>query len=101
MIKVASLFKENSIVRHINEEGKAINNYLDFMLASSNVETKQKYSMFYTYIIIRALCELQESQNRHFQSNVFLYEFFVVFRNHPDSYVLRKKTWNPHSPYKF
>lgn len=101
LMKVASVVDKNSHIRHINEQGLPIDDFTSLIQESSSVEKKQKYSMFYTYIIIRALCELQENQNRHFHSNAFLNEFFVAFRNHPDNYVLRKKTWNPHSPYKF
>lgn len=97
---VAEKFSPFTSVRHSNENDHEIRDYENFMFASLQVEAKQKYSMFYTFCIIKALCELQRNQNFAMMSNIHLYEFFMIFRAKYTS-AKRLKSWNPFYPYKF
>ena len=84
-----------------SDDGKIINNYKD--LYSSHIkdlDLKQKYSMYYAFCLIKALCEIQKEQSWKNPINIDLSEFFIVFRR---NYAKRKKykSWNPNFPYKF
>lgn len=96
----ANKYSSSTIVKHTNENDDEIEDYKNFMFASLQVEVKQKYSMFYTFCIIKALCELQRNQNNTLRSNIHLDEFFIIFREKYTN-AKRLKSWNPHYPYKF
>lgn len=98
--EIAAMMNSATLTRHHSENDRQINDFMTFTEEALKIDTKQKYGMFYVYCIIRALCELQYSQNATLYSDIFLYEFFVIFRNE-DKYAKSKKTWNPHPPYKF
>lgn len=100
MIEIAEKISDFSTVLHHDERGKEILNFKDLMEASLKVETKQKYSMFYTFCLVKALCQLQYEQYFVLSSDACLYEFFTIFRTE-EKRALKLKTWNPHPPYKF
>ncbi|MCB9312419.1 MAG: hypothetical protein H6568_06605 [Lewinellaceae bacterium] len=100
MIEISKHMDGFAMFRHTDEQDREINDAQDFIYNSISSVTKQKYGMFYCYKIINGLCELQRSQNSHLHSNAYLYEFYMIFRmDFKDA--LQKKSWNPHSPYKF
>ena len=101
MSDMARLMDNLAIVRHVDEQDNPISSYSDLTKEGFTIDIKQKYSVLYTFYIVRAICNLQENQNRQNYSNAALYEFFVSFRNLGDSSVLKRKSWNPYSPYKF
>ncbi|MFV8371806.1 hypothetical protein [Flavobacterium sp. LB2P74] len=100
VMEIAKKFSSSTIVKHTNENDNEIKDYKNLVFASLQVEVKQKYSMFYTFCIIKALCELQRSQNSLLRSNIYLDEFFMIFREKYTN-AKRLKSWNPHYPYKF
>lgn len=97
---ISKIMSELSIVRHTDENDNEINDFINFTSLSDQIETKQKYSMYYVFCLIKALCHLQDSQNTISRTDIFLYEFFMVFRC-DYNYAKRIKTWNPHPPYRF
>lgn len=84
-----------------SNDGKIVSNYRDLYINQiKDLEIKQKYSMYYSFCLIKALCEVQKKQSWENPINIELSEFFTVFRR---SYTDGKKykSWNPNSPYKF
>lgn len=80
---------------------KIINNYKDlYNNQIKYLEIKQKYSMYYSFCLIKALCELQRQQSLENPINIDLSEFFIVFRRDYSS-AKKYKSWNPNHPYKF
>ncbi|MES2381002.1 MAG: hypothetical protein V4538_08170 [Bacteroidota bacterium] len=100
MTALASVVAENSIVRHTSESDNDITDYNQLTKNGLHAETKQKYGQYFTFMIIKALCELQINQSYQSQTNIALHEFFTTFRVEPN-YALKRKSWNPYSPYKF
>lgn len=96
---LAQQLKDTMTLRFRDENSREMQ-YDDTIEASLQIETKQKYSMYYTYCIVKALCEMQVNQTYSSHMEIFLHEFFTVFRREYIS-ALRIKTWNPHSPYRF
>jgi hypothetical protein len=87
------------ILRHRDESSKDMT-YNEVVDASLTIPAKQKYGMYYTFCIIKALCVLQQEQSYKSATDIALHEFFMVFRrDHKDA--IRIKTWNPHPPYRF
>lgn len=97
---IAIMMEQFTIVRHHDENDNEINSYSEFMNSSSQIGVKQKYSMYYTYCIIHAICELQWNQNLSSYTDIRIDEYFMVFRA-AKNYAKNKKTWNPHPPYRF
>jgi hypothetical protein len=96
---VANQIRENVSFRHRDETSKEMT-YNEVVEASLQIDTKQKYSMYYTYCIIKALCELQFEQSHTSRTDIALEEFFWIFRrDYKDA--IRLKTWNPNPPYRF
>jgi hypothetical protein len=98
--EIAKIMSEFTVVSHHDENDNEINDYKQLTDASIQIETKQKYGMYYAFCIIKALCHLQESQNHVSRTDIHLEEFFMVFRA-DYNYAKRTKTWNPHPPYRF
>ena len=65
------------------------------------VPTKQKYSMYYLYILIRYLSQLLQFLEEKGEFYPFLREFFMIFMVEKREEIIRKKSWNPFPPYKF
>ncbi len=100
MMELSKTMGDWAMIRHHDEQDNQINNPTNFIRSNITMETKQKYGMYYCFCIIKALCELQGNMNRTLYSNAYLNEFFMIFRiEYTDA--KRKKSWNPHSPYKF
>lgn len=88
-------------VRGFDEKGNIIKNYKDLYYNQiKDLPIKQKYWMYYSFFIIKALCELQKSQSWSQRTNIELSEFFTIFRL-PYSDAKKRKSWNPSPPYKF
>jgi len=101
MMMLSGIFNEkNASFKHHDEQDRVISKSQDYFFQSITSVTKQKYSMYYCFCIIKALCELQRNQHDILFSNAFLYEFFIIFRI-DYAKALTKKSWNPHAPYKF
>lgn len=99
MMALTEPLDKRTLVFFHDEQDRIINKTQDFVIQSLTAITKQKYSMYYCFCIINALCELQRNQYDFLSSNAFLYEFFTIFRmDHKKA--LNKKSWNPHAPYK-
>jgi hypothetical protein len=99
--QIAELMKDVVRVHHTAEDGSEINSIVGMFQHSALITVKQKYSMFYLYQIAYFLSQLLTELE--YAGNFFPYlrEFFVVFRNDDRRYILRKKSWNPVSPYHF
>lgn len=101
-IKAIAAMAENSTsVKFSDDSGNDVGSLKQFYLKGDQVTTKQKYSMYYIYVIVRFLSNLLADLQHEERLYPFLQEFFVVFRNSDKSYVLNKKSWNPNPPYKF
>lgn len=98
--KIAEIMTDFTLVRQHDENDNEINGYSELTKASIQIDTKQKYGMFYVFCVIKALCHLQDSQNQISRTDIHLEEFFTVFRA-DYNYAKRIKTWNPHPPYRF
>lgn len=101
ILAVSTLMEDISDVMHTYEDGSDINSVKDLYLLGDLVTTKQKYSVYYLYVIIRYLSNL--CLHLEYLGNFYpmLHEYFMIFRHDDDSYVLRKKSWNPNPPYHF
>jgi hypothetical protein len=99
--KLAEMMENYVLIRQVAEDSTAIENLADFMLLGRTVLIKQKYSMYYLYVIVRFLSKLCTELEFHGDFFPFLREFFMIFRNPEKDEILRKKSWNPHAPYRF
>ena len=81
-----------------NESGEEISNIYDLSLQSDSVLVKQKYSMYYIYVVIRFLKKLFESLELKGKYYPYLSEYFNIFYTDKKSEILRKKTWNVYEP---
>lgn len=100
MMELSKTMGDWAMIRHHDEQDNEINKPSSFIHSNITMETKQKYGMFYCFCIVKALCELQYNMNTELHSNAYLNEFFMIFRMEYSD-AKRKKSWNPHSPYKF
>lgn len=91
----------NSYTQHITENGLEINSFRGLANHGMLVPTKQKYSMYYVYTIIRYLCQLLKFLECKGNYYPYLRENFVIFEVEERNYILQKKSWNPLPPYKF
>lgn len=100
-LEAVELLNSWMTVRAFSTEWKIITNYKElYNNEIKDLEVKQKYSTYYVFCIIKALCELQKRQSWDNRTNIELSEFFTVFRR---SYTDAKKykSWNPNPPFKF
>ncbi len=88
-------------VKHTSDSGEPLNDYSSAMLEGDKIDTKQKYSRYYLYIIIRFACNVLKELE--FKGNFYpcLREFFWLYMIKERSDILRKSSWNPHPPYYF
>jgi hypothetical protein len=93
---LSKVLDKSSIIHFHNEQDNLINSFDKFFEEGYTLETKQKYSSYYVYKITKMLCELQEKNNIDHHSNAFLYEFFSIYKNPDDKYILSRKIWNPY-----
>jgi hypothetical protein len=76
-----------------DSQDKHITTIENFYTKGLSINTERKYSVFYTYKIIRFLSNLIH----HIDAGKllpFVSEYFVIFRNSNDKYVLSRKTWD-------
>lgn len=99
--KVVETIGEKAVVRYTHESGEEINSFREMAQHGMKANTKQKYSMYYVYIIVRYLSNLLKTLEYKGQFYPFLREFFFIFMIENRSEILRKKSWNPLPPYKF
>lgn len=95
------MLESSTFVSFSDEAGSEIDNLKHFYLKGDQVTTKQKYSMYYIYVIVRFLSNLLASLQHRGKLYPVLQEFFAIFLNDDKPYILNKKTWNPNPPYKF
>jgi hypothetical protein len=98
---IGKMMDRDAIVWSMAEDGEAIHTVTDLLFRKDAARVKQKYSMYYLYVLVRELCELCAELECKGRFYPFLREFFVVFRNPSRSWILRKKSWNPHAPFHF
>jgi len=100
-MKIAHKMDGYSFVDLHDENGNKIKNLNEFYTKGDTVKTKQKYSMFYLYEIVRFLGDLLFEL--HHEGGLYpdLPEFFQIFQNDEKTSVLNKKSWNPNYPYRF
>jgi len=73
-----------------------INNLQNSFYHGQFIEVKAKYSMFYMYKIIRAICSVTNFPE--FYIFPILSDHFAIFMNEDDRYVLSKKAWDNYRP---
>ena len=98
---IAAMAENSTFVKFSDDSGNDVGSLKQFYLKGDQVTTKQKYSMYYIYVIVRFLSNLLADLQYEGKLYPVLQDFFVVFRNSDKSYVLNKKSWNPNPPYKF
>ncbi|HEX8465480.1 MAG TPA: hypothetical protein VF627_12760 [Abditibacterium sp.] len=99
--QMADLLKEFAWVQHTAEDGSEINSMAGMLQHSELIPVKQRYSMFYLYQIAHFLSELLSDLEFTGGFNPCLREFFMLYQNDDRAYILRKKSWNPVSPFHF
>ncbi len=92
---IARQKEDNCQVMFTDENGGDIRSLEHFYLEGNKVPVKQKYSMYYIYVISRFLADLLGSLEAKGQFYPFLRESFVIFQCDSKPYILRRKTWNP------
>lgn len=98
---IAAMAENATFVKFSDDSGNDVGSLKQFYLKGDQVTTKQKYSMYYIYVIVRFLSNLLADLQHEGRLYPVLQEFFVVFRNIDKSYILNKKSWNPNAPYYF
>lgn len=101
MRDIATLLESFAITRFTNENGDEIITAYDQLAESDLSITKQLYSKFYLFIIVRFLTRIfveLEYKGRYFP---FLREFFTIFLAEDEGQILAKTSWNPIPPYHF
>lgn len=92
---IASLIENTSAVSFHSESGENITSAKALFLEGDKIAIKQKYSMYYIYVISRflsvLLCKLEAEGNFYPHLN----EFFYLFRCENKSYILRRRIWIP------
>ncbi len=86
----------HSTIFHSSESGDPITTARRFAEESHKAKTRQKYSMFYCYTIVRYLCEVSDSLESKGQFYPYLCEGFLLFRLKDRRSILSRKTWNPY-----
>jgi len=98
---VIDALEDYSFIFHTAEDGSEIDSFSDMAKQAMLVPTKQKYSMYYLYILIRYLSQLLQFLEEKGEFYPFLREFFMIFMVEKREEIIRKKSWNPFPPYKF
>jgi hypothetical protein len=95
---LAKKLENVSQVQYTHDDGSEINTMAALMTYEDIVPTKQKYSMYYLYTIVRFFINLLTELGYKGNFYPYLREFFAIFNNADKDYILRKKVWNPMSP---
>jgi hypothetical protein len=98
---IAHSLAQFSFIKHTADDGSEISTASEFVALGDRVSVKQKYSMYYLYLVSRFAAEVL--RELEFQGNAFpaLHEYFAVFTNSDKRYILGRKSWNPAPPYRF
>jgi hypothetical protein len=89
---IVSPMEDIILVSFNDEKGRSVGNLKDFYLNGMTVDVKQKYSMFYTYCIVRFLSQLLWRIDGKYSPMAS--EYFNIFRVENNAYVKRLKTWD-------
>lgn len=90
-----------SVFSHSSEQMGPIKMASEMVAASETSEVKQKYSMYYAYMIVRMASQLLDAIECKGRFFPFLSEHFMIFRIIERNMIMRKKEWNPLPPYRF
>ncbi len=93
MSELGSKIDEFTLTSIHDKSGNHLQSMKDLLVKGLTVETGLKYSMFYTFKIIRFLSSLIFEIDHH-PLLPFISEHFVQFRNSDDKHVLKRKTWD-------
>jgi len=94
--KVKEISKKLEDMFHVSileSSEKHVASIEDFYTRGLSINTERKYSVFYTYKIARFLSRLIYKLDAG-NPLPFVSEYFAIFRNTDDKYVLSRKTWN-------
>lgn len=83
------------VVSHFLEDGTHVTDTSALTEAAVYIETKQKYSLYYTLCIIEFCVEVLEALDQRQVPPIYLYEYFRIFNTLDRKAVLRRKKWNP------
>ena len=91
---MTELLNGHMLVRHEDETGKDINTQKKFLNESDKSKMKQKYSVYYVYILIRFLSKLLTELEYKGNFYPYLREFFQIFEIEDKSVIIGRKTWD-------
>lgn len=92
---ISAQLEDITSVMLTSENGQGITSIREFYMEGDKVSIKQKYSMYYIYIIARFLVNVLSSLESHGQFYPFLKEYFYHLACEDRSYILSRKTWLP------
>uniref|UniRef100_UPI003AF8CFED hypothetical protein n=1 Tax=Thiolapillus sp. TaxID=2017437 RepID=UPI003AF8CFED len=92
---ISSQTEDITFVMLTSENGQDITSIGEFLTEDDKVKIKQKYSMYYIYIIARFLVNLLSGLETHGKFFPFLREYFHHLECEDRSYILSRKTWLP------
>ena len=92
---ISSQTEDITFVMLTSENGQDITSIGEFHTEDDEVKIKQKYSMYYIYIIARFLVNLLSGLETHGKFFPFLREYFHHLECEDRSYILSRKTWLP------
>lgn len=98
---VAAMMGQFAHIQHTSDSGQSISDARAGAHESAKIETKQKYSKYYLYTLVRFVCEIQRELEYKGNFYPYLREFFTLFTSRDRRWVLHKKSWNPYPPYHF
>lgn len=98
---ITGLMEGISSVFHTYEDGSLITSLSQLYQLGDLVPIKQKYSTYYTYVIINFLVNVLRDLEFQERSFPMMHEYFMIFGNDDTRYILRKKSWNPNPPFHF
>lgn len=99
--QISAQYEDSFSVMLHAESGRPITSLKDFCIQGMTVSTKQRYSMYYLYVLVRLCSDVLAHLDDELREYPAISEFFVAFRNRDKSYVLQKRSWNPNPPYYF
>ena len=99
--KIAGAIEPHARVMFTAEDGTGISDVASLMMQNELTRVKRKYSMFYSFLLVRGICDVL--RELEYKGNFFpcLREFFAVFNQTDKNFILSRKTWNPMPPYHF
>jgi hypothetical protein len=92
---ISAQLEDITSVMLTSENGQGIRSIREFYTEGDKVPAKQKYSMYYIYVIARFLVNLLSCLETHGRFYPFLREYFYHLACTDRSYILSRKTWLP------